>query len=197
MSYVIALDPGIRGCGLSIGSTVSNVMLSCSYIKNPEPRGNDLPQVLAMAGALIRQVRACGLPEGEVAYLAVEWPQVYAGQQRGKKDPNDLLPLTAVIGAFAGLLDYRGNLRASKRYLPREWKGTINADEMIRRIKERITAPEWRGVEFTDNACEVCRMRLSISVCAKSTCMMHNAFDSAGILLKYFGRLEKFRAIHR
>lgn len=199
MSTVVALDPGIRGCGLAVGSSGSHVMLSCAYIKNPEARGNGLLQVLSMAQALTSGLRAAGLEQREPIRLVVEWPQVYAGRMRGNKDPNDLLPLTAVIGAFAGLLQSGGSINSAHlhRYLPREWKGTVDADEMTRRIKARIAPVEWTGIKFTDNACGVCRMRLSVEVCTKSTCMMHNAFDAAGILLKYFGRLEKYRAIHR
>jgi hypothetical protein len=104
--------------------------------------------------------------------VAVEVPQVYsAGFSRG--DPNDLIDITIVAGAVLGVGD-----RTSIWFRPREWKGQVNPDVMIARIRSKLTQKELE------------RVHLPMKRNGKSVreTVAHNVWDAAGIGLFVVGR---------
>jgi hypothetical protein len=182
--HSFCVDPGIRGCGVSVYQR--GVLTRAAYVKNPAAKGNDMQAILSMVDAL----RVLIPPDGPCTFI-LERPQIYAGQQRGTKDPNDLLPLMGIIAGLAAHHPYAHFIE----YRPREWKGTIDADEMTRRIKEAL-APEEFAVATEGTECPICCDQLSLLTCPES-CKWHNTFDSIGLGLKAYGRLERKRVIHR
>lgn len=104
---------------------------------------------------------------GDEVYL--ELPRYYPGNN--KTDPNDLIDI-AVAGAFlAGQRGFRSTLHLIP---PRTWKGTIDGDAMVERIRGRLTPEETARVEMPS---------------AVKT-LGHNVLDAVGIFLWATGRLK-------
>src|SRR5690242_18015946 len=106
--------------------------------ENPERKARGLTAWARMAAAVVRFVSALLEPLRAAGALvnvnvASECPQVYvAGKSKG--DPNDLIELAGVVGRVAGGL----GATSERSYLPREWKGTLDGDVMVDRIKARV-----------------------------------------------------------
>lgn len=191
---LLSLDPGIRGCGLAI--FFNGQLAEALYVPNPMRKGGDIAAVAAMAAELVDHVAfKWGNAPGPI-YMIVERPQIYRDAKQ-KGDPNDLPPLYAIAGALAGALEQRGPIASLAEYLPREWKGTLDPEEMARRVRERLSWGEFAKVQFPSNTCDKCRTHLTDSDCAKTTCLAHNIFDAIGIGLKKLGRLEPVKVIAR
>jgi hypothetical protein len=151
-----AVDPGLRGCGISVWHNAT--LTRAEYVKNPLTTGHGVAETAAMSRAVLER-----LPS-HLDYLAVEFPQVY---QKSRGDPNDLLPLAAVLGGIA-----TGNVSGQvQTYLPRQWKGTVNPDHLIRAVQNMLSAYELTGV---------------VLPCAS---LAHNVWDSVGIGLFFHKRL--------
>lgn len=195
----LCIDPGIRGCGAALYNTATvgsgGALTAARYILNPIHKGNDLAAIWAAARAVVQwALREVG--PWSIDRLVVEWPQVYSGRQRSTKNPNDLLPLAGIDAALFTLLPGV----SAHQYLPREWKGTVDPDEMIRRTKSRLSTLEFaRAVAAlpAGKAGCTCAHQMAVAPCTASGCKWHNVWDAIGIGLKYFGRLEKMRVIHR
>jgi hypothetical protein len=184
---IVAIDPGIRGCGVALFWPGSHVH-AARYVRNPERQGNGPAEIRAMALAVESFVEDAGRsPEAVV----VEWPQVYQGSKQ-TGDPNDLLTLAAVDGAILALFAHVPEVR---RYLPREWKGQVPANVCARRILERLTPAECARVDrlplFVEALDLADRARREIGGTD------HNTIDAVGIGLKFVGRFEPHRVIMR
>ena len=64
--------------------------------------------------------------------LAIELPQVYLAS-RSRGDPNDLIQLALVVGAFE--MWFEGRVF---KYKPHEWKGSVPKPIMAERILKRL-----------------------------------------------------------
>jgi hypothetical protein len=107
--------------------------------------------------------------------FAAEWPCVYPDER--DVNPNTaLLPLCGIIGQLSGMLP--GNVRRAT-YLPREWKGTIDGDVTVERIRERLSDEERAALDAVN-----------------PPFLRHNAADAVGIGLHYLGRMGRRRAVH-
>lgn len=168
---LLTIDPGINGCGIAAFSDDGRVARAY-YVKNPCPKNNPMPErVVRMVATITASVNGVGLDT-----LLVEVPQIYT-RGKSKGDPNDLIPLAGIsYGIASAFFELYGVL--AKQYLPREWKGNIDADLMIERIKARLSPAE-------------------LAVCTGPTYLLHNVYDAVGIGLKYLGRLEPKRVISR
>lgn len=193
---LVSVDPGIRGSGVAILG--EDGLFTAAYVFNPVRRGNTPEAISSMAHALCTHICAslyARPPQASDQYhgvsLVVEWPQIYT-HGKGKGDPNDLLPLVGVDMALMGMLN-----TPTFRYLPREWKGTIDPEEMTRRVRRRLTPGEFARIAFPRNTCAPCYVHLAQEDCAKSTCLAHNVYDAIGIGLKHLGRLEARKVITR
>jgi hypothetical protein len=118
----------------------------------------------ASGGRLI----ACGLGDGwpvhTDARVLIERPQVYRAAM-SKGDPNDLITLAIQVGRYTERLESAG--AHVEHVLPRDWKGTIDANVMLNRII-RDMSPE--------QATTVLRDTKGI---AKSR--THNVIDAVGL----------------
>lgn len=179
---LVALDPGLRECGVAIFDLASGELLAAGMPENPERKARGLAAWARMAAAVVGYVSACLEPLraagalGQVG-VASECPQVYtAGKSKG--DPNDLIELAGVVGRVAG-----GLRAASERsYLPREWKGTLDGDVMVERIKARV---DERLVE---------RARVQLP---RAQDKHHNVWDAIGVGLHVVGRLAPRKVFPR
>lgn len=169
MRNLVAIDPGLNGSGLAVFDIAHRKLLSADYARNSVSRGGRLSdRVRGMA----RAIRECILVlRPEELVLVTEQMQIY----RTSKDPNrSLVPNLQICANLAGMLDGSQWLT----YLPREWKGTLDPDAFIERIKGRLDRIETEQV-------------------ADVGALTHNVWDAVGLGLKYLGRLERIRVVPR
>jgi hypothetical protein len=67
-------------------------------------------------------------------HVVIELPQIYPGS-KAKGNPNDLIRLAFQAGRLVGS-------SSCETVLPRQWKGTIKKEVMLRRILSRLTDEE-------------------------------------------------------
>lgn len=94
--------------------------------------------------------------------LVIEKPQIYQGRKQ-KGDPNDLIDLAMVVGAWRHEHPYTELVK------PRQWKGQVPKAVMTKRILSKLTDAE-----------------LAVLGDLKSN---HNVVDAVGIGLWKLGRL--------
>lgn len=95
----------------------------------------------------------------------LEIPQVYV-RNRSKGDPNDLIMLAGLVGAFA----YRF-AEGHVLYKPAEWKGQVKKEITEMRARKRLSPEELARVQLPS---------------AKS--LAHNVWDGVALGLFHFGR---------
>lgn len=177
MSHVIAVDPGIRGCGIS--RFTDGKLTWCAYMLNPVDKGAGVVAAVAMAKAL----EHCIWPR---SFVLVEWPQTYGGRA-AKGDANDLFPLAGVDAAICMIAQMNGC--TYENVTPHEWKGSVpkganNENAIIRnRVESRLDQHEL--AVFHD----------SVDGMAKK--YGHNVIDAVGIGLHAVGRFDRKRVIAR
>jgi hypothetical protein len=171
---ILCVDPGIRAAGVSLFDSASKALWGAALIRNPITSGNDPAAVAALVTEI--DVWARHTAPMTVKVVVVEVPRIYpAARQKG--DQNDLIPVAGVSFAAASVLGRYG--ATLKRFYPRDWKGTVDADVCCRRVEAALTEPE-RG------RIEKCPAHLR-----------HNVLDAIGIGLKYLGRFEPVRVYPR
>ncbi len=103
-----------------------------------------------------------------VLSVVIECPQIYPGV-KSKGNPNDLIKLAFEAGRIIGLFN-PVELRVIK---PRDWKGTIKKEAMLKRILSKLTEEELAIVKAANIPKAV----------------EHNVLDAIGIGLWHLGRL--------
>lgn len=114
---VVAVDPGKLVSGWAI--FLDRELASCGVFRRASQN-----EMLAEIGPELHD--AARVMGTEVATLVVEVPQVYGSTARWKGDPNDLIDITLVAGAVAGVFASAPRLPALEELIiarPREWKG--------------------------------------------------------------------------
>lgn len=183
------LDLGQRNCGLAW--LKDGVLTRAGLVKNPEKKGDGPASWRAMSDAVWKWAAECDLLVTSDIKLIFERMKVYPGG-RGQGNPADLISLSLLGGFIHGSFVTRCDV-----FCPHEWKGTIDADVCIARIKERLTPEEFAAIEFPANTCDTCREQKGMSPCQKSSCLAHNIFDAVGLALFSAGRFSKRRVIAR
>jgi hypothetical protein len=165
---LIAIDPGLRGCGVAYFDAADGKLLSAHYAKNPATSRSSLAErTLAMAKAVLLGRKA--EPWTWLDTLVLELPQIY--RFKGKGDPNEsLVPLILIDGAIQALFG-----APARMYLPHEWKGSVDPDVCIYRVQARLTPQEKR------------------TVCVFPDSLAHNVWDAVGIGLFHLGRFNRKR----
>lgn len=167
----LAVDPGIRGCGVALFDDINGLM-NATYVKNPATKGNTLNEVVS----LVREV-GFFFPQYGVSELVVEQPCIYAHERFKEKDPNDLLPLRAIGGALAMFYESPANI---VQYFPPEWKQNMpKGAGFEKRVMDRLTGSERANIKDHPRS------------------IMHNVFDAIGLGLFHLGRFKPVRVIAR
>jgi hypothetical protein len=180
---IAAVDPGIDGCGVATFSGDGALQSAC-YV--PSASGETSGQRIFYAAAAV----ARRLEARTIDRLIVERPRVYAGR---RLNPDGLLLLAEIGACLAGLLD-----RVPVQYRPHEWKGNVDADVMTRRVRQRLSTREFCSAVLPHNTCPECARRNTREDCLKPhSCLAHNVWDAVGLGLKFLGRLERERVVHR
>lgn len=168
--YTLAVDPGIRGCGVALFD--GPILIKASYVKNTETEGNGPFQCSCMADEILSYAVGSGDIDNKKQKIdiVVEWPQVYT---KSKGDPNDLLALAGIGAALVThVYDIRpGQVDEVIHYLPREWKGQVPKTIHQTRIKKAL-APE-----------EIAKISAPKS-------LLHNVYDAVGLGLFRLGRMK-------
>lgn len=159
---MVAIDPGLNGCGLA--EFAGSNLVSARYVKN------------VAAKTELMEVRVYGMAFALRPYVAphpwiFERPRVYLGK---RLNPDDLIPLAEIGACLSGMTTI-----PIRVYRPRDWKGSIDGDAMVERIKTRLTPAEHSRIHLPAKSLE------------------HNVYDSIGIGLAYLGRLERKRVYPR
>ena len=161
---LVSVDPGLNGCGVAVW--LDNTLSWAGYIKNPGALPTDMVrQVEPVMGKLPWSLK---LGTENPVDLAIELPQVYT-VSKSKGDPNDLINLAVVVGAFLERWSTRGRQHV---YSPGRWKGQVPKLIMVERIQKRLRPDETASVDLP----------------AKS--LAHNVWDAVGIGLYHLDRLK-------
>lgn len=169
---LLAVDPGIRGCGVALFDEDRLLLTNAAYVENTCKAGNRANECADMAAHVIswgKSVRT-GFPVDYINTIVLEWPRVYATRIRmgeTKADPNDLLALAGVDAAIAAHMHL-----GAISYAPSEWKGQVPKDVMGKRILARLTDEE-----------------RALVMAVKPASKRHNTIDAVGLGLHHLGRL--------
>lgn len=178
---ILAVDPGVRGCGVAL--FIDGFLWAATYVKNPATSGKRLDSSCRMAEATNRFVFV-NQPTGGLQHLVIEVPRSYeAGQQKGPQD--DLIDVALVAAAIAG---GRPHVPVTT-YYPQEWKGSVKAETFLARILERLGPGEKAAIQLVG--------RTPLERVPHSDSLDHNTLDSIGIGLKFLDRMERTRVYAR
>jgi hypothetical protein len=169
--YLLALDPGIRGCGVAIFR--DRRLTDCAYVKNPIKTGATIDVSVSMGSKVVSWfLERAGRNFDEVI---VEYPRVYQrGGGKSKGDPNDLLPLVAVDAVVVGSPAWV----KIRQVFPSDWKGQASKGAVRTRVVARLDAAEMKVLEAGEK---------------EARSLAHNVTDSVGIGLFALGRFERMR----
>lgn len=132
--YTIAVDPGIRGCGIAVFQDKS--LRRAAYVENDVSGSGLAWTVDGMQSAVLDWISNELEPEAQKYWIA-ECPQIYQGGKQ-KGDPNDLIALALVIGG----------LPCARYYKPSEWKGQVPKDITLKRIKAKLFSEELKTIDL-------------------------------------------------
>lgn len=159
-SYTVAMDPGVHGCGLAIGTSDGTLIHAC-YVPNSTSGRGDRAN-LQLVGAVMRVIFSAVCPL-HIAVVAVEWPQTYKGTSyRPDVDETDLRELRHIDELFLSCFP-RHTRRA--KFSPHDWKRTISKKSICRaRLEKGMSKEELKAVRP-----------------AKKKDLDHNTWDAVGI----------------
>lgn len=168
---LIAIDPGLRGCGLAVFK--AGKLYRAEYVRNHDKSNRGPVAHMVMAEAIAHAAQDCVGYATTPNHVTVEFPQIYSGPQKGI-DMNDLLDIAGVASAcMATVAAWLAIQDSDCRWsLPAGWKGNIKKEIMTNRILASLTDAE-RG--------------LIVSAGAKD----HNTVDAVGVGLWQLGRLNR------
>jgi hypothetical protein len=180
----VSVDTGLNGCGVAAFYKDGSLRWAGYVRSGVSPQRPIGERVLAMAAEVEQALQKHCTYNG---HLVVEIMQSYRGGAQGG-DQNDLISLSLVGGAIAGLL--RDPLPTF--YKPRDWKGTMKANPCARRIIGRLNAEERENVE------NLAKFETMLTIAeARGEDVGgtdHNTIDAVGIGLKALGRFDARRA---
>lgn len=167
MSALLAVDPGINGCG--VAEFYKGRLNRAAYVKNTcSPKES----LAARAAEMAHNVCCWADFYERPGDLALEWPRVYASrirESRTKADPNDLLALCGVQAAVVALCGAYGTAAC---YAPSDWKRNLPKTACEIRVRIRLD-------EFEREILERAKSPPSL---------LHNVIDAVGIGLHHLGR---------
>jgi RNase H-fold protein (predicted Holliday junction resolvase) len=158
---VLAVDPGVRGCGCALFAP-DGVLVRAAYVPGAKV-GDRAAAWVPMARAVATWADFVHSP----IQLVIELPQVYQGSKQ-TGDPNDLIDLAAIVGGICAIMQCGPE---TKIYKPREWKGQAPKEIIHERARKRLSTAELAAMVLP----------------AKS--LQHNVLDAVAIGLVYLRRM--------
>ncbi len=128
---ILAIDPGLRHCGLAVFNPLGGELVFATLVRNPELKLRGPRAWLEMAEAVELVLKMAGF---KASTLVLEVPQVYFGRSVG----SDLIELAGVDGAIC----YAVNPDEVFGYLPREWKGQVPKEIHNERVLKSLSPGE-------------------------------------------------------
>jgi len=200
---LLAIDPGIRGCGVAL--FVKGRLVAAAYVKSPVRAGSGPWECFAAASAVrawamvaLDQLLADGvLTEPAIDQFVAEWPQTYGGRAAAG-DANDLFPLAGVVAALATLMlteRGRGFARVGadavsvSYFSPHDWKGGVQKPDSVSK-----PYPIEGKVRARLDSAEVAALTREWPSNVRHT---WDVTDAVGVGLKQSGRFERQRAYAR
>lgn len=150
MSTLFTVDPG--KCYVGCAKFDNGVLVHAQTVRSKKPWPEGAVEVADKLRAF-----------GPVDQFVFEFPVVY----RDTRAPNDLLPMCFSDGLIAAAIAPK-SIRAVQ---PADWKGTIDPDIVINRVKAALTPAEDAVLKSRD----------------------HNTYDAIGIGLWLFKRIKTGR----
>ena len=153
---VISLDPGVKAAGVAV---LIDGELDVAWLA----QGKSWQDTAGQAFQGLFRSKCQQDPHQYTTKVVIERPQVYQ-QHKLKGNPNDLISVALMAGAFCG---YAGSSAFSPKIvsvLPRDWKGQVDPDVMIERVKGKLSKEETGRVELP-----------------RKKDMQHNVWDAVGI----------------
>lgn len=165
MTITVAIDPGVRGCGLSVWD--DDILMMAQYTSGTGGQANPLLEPIPQIDEIFRAV-------GRFDLLVIEIPEVYqTAHQKG--DQQDLISLTFTAGAIANCASkYCSSVLP---VLPKTWKGgkpKVGKDGTI--IMER----QMRRSLFPEE--------LALIVLPRAKSLHHNVWDGVALGAWRLGR---------
>ena len=152
-----AIDPGVNGLGASAFD--ADALIDARYIRGAPDLRAWLAQHFSSTDRMV-----------------IEFPRIYrAAQQKG--DQNDLLHVARAVGRVQEAAERIG--MTIELIIPRDWKGTLDGDAMVKRIQGRVSGAELARIALP------------------TVSLQHNVWDAVGIGLHATGRLAPKRVVPR
>lgn len=160
---VISCDPGVRASGVAFFE--DKKLIKVKLVRSQQ----------SIVAPMCRAFVDLEVPPGfNPTHVVVERPTVYGrGGRHGKGDPNDLISIAMVAGAFIAAFASEG--AGVRDYQPRTWKGSVKKSVHNDRILDALDDDELavfdRGTEKVPRG------------------LLHNAIDGVGLGLYFLRRL--------
>ncbi len=155
MRVTMVIDPGLNRSGVAVFE--EGTLTNAGTLEPPKGL-SIIEKNVWIARHLLSYMRSEWL-DAEVE-LVGEWPKIYK-HGKGKGDPNDLPPLSGIVGACAGVLALMYDAKCYT-YLPKEWSASTKKFETVKgatisprakAIRRRLTTdetPVWDAVKYHD-----------------------------------------------
>ncbi len=123
---MIAIDPGLRGCG--VASFRGERLIAAAYVISPNLKGTGVKAWLDMAYAIHFY---------NAELTVVEQQRLRPGNEKG--NPQNMMEVEGVVGAIAARFSECGEVIG---YYPEAWKGSVKKEVMTVRITKRLSKEE-------------------------------------------------------
>lgn len=145
---IICVDPGLRGCGVASFLTKAYEKdeegLECAFYVKNSVDGRGYAAHTALGAAVVKDIFKTVGPYGAVI---IEHPVIYP--KATNKDLNDLIDVVAVGAAVASWVP---GIIVPETVFPSQWKGTVQKQVMLRRIKAALSPREMAVVQETNKS---------------------------------------------
>ena len=133
---LLSIDPGFRYFGYALFDSQGSLFeasLKKSKSGDWDKWTNQPPDFSLLADIILKN-------EWDEREAVVEFPQIYTSTP----NPGDILKLGSACGAYTALLQASGfNVQW---VLPKEWKGTVPKEIMVKRILAKIREEEYNNI---------------------------------------------------
>jgi len=160
---LITIDPGKNHVGFACFQ--NGVLQKATILR--APRNLPLPNTIRILVEQVQIVCVEVFGEGPWDKLVLEFPQIYGTSRQKGNQNTSILPLILVDGALLAAI----KTKEAELVEPARWKGTIDPDIVIERVKSKLTIEEKQRVTL-DN---------------------HNVWDAVGIGLWHLRRMHQQR----